>query len=436
MNRFCGILLCVLLLSGCSSLRHDEESGANVTEAEQAITEPEQDAKVSEVEENTATTGSDSESGILAAEGTALDDSRERKIKNEPKELESIEPTLRFKKIWRVSIGSSDDAYQPTLQPAIGEGVVYAASNKGRVSAWPVEKGDRLWRTDLGIPLSGGVGLGAGLVAVGSTKGELVALDVETGEERWRLTLSSEILSAPAAQGDLLVAQTQDGKIYGLSVSTGEEIWRYSVEVPVLSLRGTAGPVVTPRMVITGFANGKLVALNTATGTLIWEAKLATGEGKSELDRMVDVNSPILGDEVVYATSYQGRAGAFSRGTGRELWAQKNSSFHPPSFGSGRLFVVDTLDQVLRLRSSGGRAEWTNTDLLRRRLTSPLAISDYVLVADGEGYLHALSQADGSIVGRIKVDGDGVGVAMVSDGETIFVQDKSNDLTAYQILEK
>jgi outer membrane protein assembly factor BamB len=411
MNRLIGVLFCVVFLSSCSSLWNDEVSDSPSAQ--------------------------DSEK--VSFDDSVFDDSSsedDEEINNKPKDLESIEATIKIKKVWRQSVGASNEVYQPTLHPAVGDGVVYAASNKGRISAWPVEKGKRLWRTDLNMSLSGGVGLGAGLVAVGSTKGELVVLDAETGEERWRVNLSSEILSAPAAQDDLLVAQTQDGKIYGLSVTTGEEIWRYTVEVPVLSLRGTAGPVVTPRMVITGFANGKLVALSAATGSLLWEAKLATGEGKSELDRMVDVNSPILGDEVVYATSYQGRAGAFSRGTGRELWAQDSSSFHPPAFASGRLFVVDTVGQVLRLRSSGGRAEWTNTDLLRRGLTPPLVVGDYVMVADSEGYLHALSQADGSIVGRVKVDGDGVAVGMVTDGTTLFVQDKDDDLTAYQLIVK
>ena len=408
MSRLFGVLCCVLFLNGCSSLSNDETSDAESAQ----------------------------QSEELSFDDSAFDDSDDEEVKNEPKDLESIDATVKIKKVWRQSIGSSDDVYQPTLHPAVGDGVVYAASNKGRISAWPVVKGKRLWRTDLDLSLSGGVGLGAGLVAVGTAKGELIALEAETGEERWRTTLSSEILSAPAAQGDLLVAQTQDGKVYGLSVATGEELWRYTVEVPVLSLRGTAGPLVTPRMVITGFANGKLVALNAATGTLLWEAKLATGEGKSELERMVDVNSPIMGSEVVYATSYQGRAGAFSRGTGRELWAQDSSSYHPPAYGSGRLFVADTEGQVLRLRSSGGRAEWTNTDLLRRGLTPPLAVGNFVMVADSEGYLHALSQADGSIVGRVKVDGDGVAVAMVTDGTTLFVQDQDDDLTAYQLIVK
>ena len=410
MSRLFGILFCVVCLSSCSSLWNDEASDGETAQDSEEL--------------------SFDDSGF---DDPSFDDDDEE-VNNEPKDLESIDATVNIKKVWRQSVGSSDDVYQPTLHPAVGDGVVYAASNNGRISAWPVEKGKRLWRTDLDLSLSGGVGLGAGLVAVGTAKGELIALDANTGEERWRVTLSSEILSAPAAQGDLLVAQTQDGKVYGLSVATGEEIWRYTVEVPVLSLRGTAGPLVTPRAVITGFANGKLVALNAVTGALLWEAKLASGEGKSELERMVDVNSPILGNEVVYATSYQGRAGAFSRGTGRELWAQNSSSYHPPAFGSGRLFVADTEDQVLRLRSSGGRAEWTNTDLLRRGLTQPLVVGDYVMVADSEGFLHALSQADGSIVGRVKVDGDGVAVGMVTDGTTLFVQDKDDDLTAYQLI--
>ncbi|MBL4783245.1 MAG: outer membrane protein assembly factor BamB [Porticoccaceae bacterium] len=406
MIRLLAVLCCVTLLSSCSWLGSDDKS--------EASSQPEADAEVS-------------------FDDSVFDD-EEDEADSEPKDLGDIDATVKIKKIWRESIGSSDDVYQQTLRPSVADGNVYAASNKGRVSAWSAASGELLWRSDLDLPLSGGVGVGGGLAAVGTPKGELIALDAASGEERWRVNLSSEILSAPVAQGELLVTQTQDGKIYGLSVATGEELWRYTVEVPVLTLRGTATALVTERMVITGFANGKLVALNTATGALLWEAKLATAEGKTELEKMIDVNSPVMGGGVIYATSYQGRAGAFSLGTGRELWAQTSSSYHPPAFGSGRLFVADTDDKVLRLRSSGGRAEWTNTDFLRRKLTPPLVVGSYVLVADGEGFLHALSQTDGSVAGRVKVDGDGVSVAMATDGELIFVQDNDSDLTAYQII--
>ena len=362
MNRLFCVLFCTLWLSGCSWLWNDGNTG---------------DGEQPEASESASFDDSD-------ASDSAFDDSDDdEEAETQPKDLESIDATINIKKIWRKSIGSSEEVYQPTLHPALFDGLVYAASNQGRISAWSIEKGKRQWRTDLDLPLTGGIGVGAGLVAVGSPKGELIALDAGTGEERWRVALSSEILSAPAALGEILVAQTQDGRVYGLSVASGEELWRYVVEVPVLTLRGTAAPLITERMVITGFASGKLVALNSATGALLWEAKLATGEGKTELEKMIDVNSPVMGNGVIYATSYQGRAGAFSRGTGRELWAQKSSSYHPPAFGSGRLFVADTEGQVLRLRSSGGRAEWTNTDLLRRRLTPPLAVAGYGYLAPG-----------------------------------------------------
>ena len=197
MSRLLGVLLCLTFLSGCSWLWTDHGDAVEQTE-------------------NTEE---------LSFEDSAFDDNDDEEVDNEPKELNSIDEKVEIKKIWRNAIGGSDEVYQATLHPALGDGVVYAASNKGRISAWPVHKGKRLWRTDLDLSLSGGVGFGAGLVAVGTAKGELIALDAETGDERWRVTLSSEILSAPAANGDLLVAQTQDGKVYGLSLMWAHVVW-------------------------------------------------------------------------------------------------------------------------------------------------------------------------------------------------------------------
>ena len=47
--------------------------------------------------------------------------------------------------------------------------------------------------------------------------------------------------------------------------------------------------------------------------------------------------------------------------------------------------------------------------------------------------IHLLSAVDGKLVGRKKVDGDGISVPLASDGERIFVQDNSTDLTAYSV---
>lgn len=403
MSRIISVLLCALLLSACSWLGLGDKS------TEQNPTD-------------------DSEAANL--------DEADDKEKNEPKKLSSIDETVKFKKVWRKSVGNGEEVYLATLHPGVDKTNVYAANNEGRVSAWSSEDGKRLWRTDLDLNLSGGVGAGSGLVAVGSAKGEVIALESTSGEERWRVSLTSEILSAPVMNSRVMVVQTQDGKLYALSLDNGQELWRFVTDMPVLTLRGTPSPLITGRMVIAGFASGKIVALEAANGAQLWEAKLATGDGKTELERMVDVNTPVLGGDVLYATSYQGRTGAFSRGAGRELWAHEGSSYQAPAFGPGRVYVVDTDGQVLGLRSSSGRPQWTNTDLLRRGLIGPLVLGEHVVVADSEGYLHALSKVDGTLVGRVKVDGDGISMLMVSDGDKVFVQDNDGDLSAYKLLSK
>ncbi|RLA45673.1 MAG: outer membrane protein assembly factor BamB [Gammaproteobacteria bacterium] len=351
----------------------------------------------------------------------------------EPKELLDFVETVRIRKLWRSSAGKGQDAPLATLQPGLLDDHVYSADPKGRVTAFTIAKGKRAWRTDLNTVLTGGVGVAADQVLVGSQDGDVYALDADTGEQLWRAELTGEILAPPTGDYNIVVVQTQDGKVHGLSADSGKLVWQYVAEVPVLTLRGTGAPTLAANAVIVGFANGKVVALNALSGELQWEVRLVAGEGKTELERMVDVNTPLVVGDLIYLTSYQGKVGAVSRGVGRELWTQKNSSYHAPGYGLGRLYVADTNDKVYSFRASGGQQLWLNEEFLRRKLTSPLAVGDHIAIADREGYLHILSFEDGQVVGRVKVDGDGVSVPMVSNQDTFFVLDNSGDLTAYQL---
>ena len=403
-----ALVVLVLLTSACSSLKFWEDESLS----EEEIAELEADAESDE------------------------DD------KAEPSPLKDYSESVAIRKLWRKATGAGQEVYAASLQPAVTETAVFAANPEGRVLAFNKADGDRLWRTDLDTTLIGGVGIGAGLALIGNRDGEIIALAGDTGEERWRASLTSEVLAPPAALGELVVAQTLDGKIHGLSAGSGELLWRYTTELPVLTLRGTAAPVLIANMVILGLANGELMALNPDNGELLWESKFVAGEGKTELERIVDVNTPVVVGDIIYASSYQGKVGAISRGAGRELWTQPASSHHAPSYGPGRLYLVGADDTVHSYRASGGIEQWVNEDFLRRKLTAPTTLKNFIAVADREGYLHLLAPEDGEVIGRVKVDGDGVSVPMVAseidggegepNGEILFVLDNSGDLTAYQ----
>ena len=72
-------------------------------------------------------------------------------------------------------------------------------------------------------------------------------------------------------------------------------------------------------------------------------------------------------------------------------------------------------------------------DLGFRNLSRPTPVSSYVAVVDFEGYLHLLSQVDGDIVGRTKVDSSGARADMLVRGNRLFVYTNDGTLKAYDV---
>src|SRR5690606_29964714 len=124
----------------------------------------------------------------------------------------------------------------------------------------------------------------------GSLDGEVVALDLDSGAERWRGKVSSEVLAQPAIARGVVVVRSYDGRLFGLDATTGERRWLYDRGMPSLTLRGNSTPVIAGGTVYAGYDDGRVVALRLEDGAVAWEQVVAIGEGRTELDRMVDID--------------------------------------------------------------------------------------------------------------------------------------------------
>lgn len=369
---------------------------------------------------------------LLLLSGCSWLGSSDDEASTEPADLVDFEPEIRIQKQWSAGIGKGQKRRFARLKPVLADGLIYAADGVGNVFAIDAASGRRKWQVELELPLSGGVGYGTGLVLLGDTEGRVIALNASDGSERWRQQVSSEVLAPPGANASLVAVQTLDGILAALDTETGALLWQHDVDLPSLTLRGTSAPLVTDTMVIAGFANGKILVLNALSGSLLWESRVAVPKGTTELERMVDIEGdPLLVGDVIYITSYQGRMAAMSRGTGRELWYQDVSSYRTPANGLDQVYVTAADDSIKALRAHGGQVVWTNEQMTYRKLTGPAVAGGFLCVADEEGYLHVLSQVDGHLVGRMKVDGSGVSVAMIADGENLYVLDNDGDLRAF-----
>jgi outer membrane protein assembly factor BamB len=313
--------------------------------------------------------------------------------------------------------------------------MIYAASANGVVAAHSAIDGDLVWNTNLGVQITGGAGIGSGLVFVASEDAKVIALDKNSGDISWSAPVSSEVLSAPNAKDDVVVLQTVDEKLIALSVEDGSQRWTYETTLPALTLRGSSAPVISSSgLVLAGFSNGTLVAVNASDGVWRWEERVAVPEGEYDIDRVIDIDGDLLVDgQRIFASSYQGNLMALDIETGRIVWGLEASSYHGLAQGFGNLYYVDDESQVYAIRDNTDEVVWENFDLKFRPLTAPLSINNYVAVADFEGYVHLLSQIDGRIVGREQIDSNGVRSNLLSANGLLYVYGDSGRLSAYRI---
>lgn len=349
--------------------------------------------------------------------------------KAKPAELVEFKPTATLAEAWKADTG---DASGHLFHPQ-AEGEAVLAAGGSRVVRIAVPTGNTVWKTEAGVKLSAGAGAGQGLVLAGGGKGELLALDLASGQLRWKVALSSEVTGQLLAVSGTVIARTGDGRVHGLSAADGSRKWLYSRNLPALSLRGSGGMVVRDEVVYIGFPGGKLVALNAANGAQLWEATVALPRGATELERVADVmGNPVLDERQVCAVAYQGRVACFDRRNGSPLWARDTSSNSGLAMDERNVYVTDDKDAVTAYDKTSGRAGWRQDKLARRQVTAPLALGAWVVVADGEGFVHVLSADDGSFVARTKVDSS-VRTAPVDIGPGFAVQTAKGTVVAFRL---
>lgn len=351
-----------------------------------------------------------------------------------PAELIDFKAEVTLKTVWSEDVGNGQGDIYNRLQPTISGGVIFAAANNGEVVALNKANGRRVWSRDLETQLSGGVSVAEGRLFVAAVSGDVIALASDNGSELWRHNVGAEVLSPLAANASIAVVQTLDGRLLGLNASTGEETWEYISTVPVLTMRAVSTPLLIADTVVAGFASGKAVAIDANNGKIRWERRVAIPKGRSELDRIVDIDGALLyRNDLIYVTSYQGNAMAIEPTNGRVIWSEPASSYNGMANGFGNMYISDAEGSIIALAEANGDIRWQRTELARRRLSDPAAISSYVAVGDFEGYVHFLSQVDGHMAGRIRIDGDGVRAPMLVDGDTLFVYGNSGRLAALKV---
>lgn len=323
---------------------------------------------------------------------------------DQPTELVPFYSKYYLDVTWLKSTGEGAEDQYLFLHPLILQKIAVTTSRDGMLNIIGLKTGDFEQEIDLNATISAGIGGNENVWLLATRDAYVIAIDAKTRSERWRTRVPSEVLSRPVVYEDTVVVRTIDGKILSLNINSGKIRWQYQRAIPDLTLRGTSEPVIARDKIFVGLADGRLIAISPDNGEVVWDVALAIPAGRSEIQRLVDIDgdAQIYG-RVLYAASFQGRIAAIDVDRGQFLWARDFSTHTGLLVDEKVVYSSDEHGNVWALDRLNGATIWKQEKLAYRKLTRPTIIGDYLAVGDFEGYVHLLSRYDGHFVARFQL---------------------------------
>ena len=369
---------------------------------------------------------------LLSSCGIFGDDDEEA----EPKELVKFDSSLQIKRLWTTKVGGESEFLLVGLRPSSDGNRIYAASQDGKVIAVDPATGKAAWKIDVETEISAGPSVGGGVVALAAKDGQIIMLDAASGAEQWRVDIGGESLAPPLVQSDSIIVQSIDNRLSALSRFDGRQRWELEQSPPVLTIRGAATPLQVGSSVIAGFDNGRLLAVNLDTGDIEWDSMLALPTGRSDLDRLSDIDGSIaIVGQDIYAGGYQGRIASIAAESGQVLWSREISTHVGVAADWNNVYTVREGGELVSLGRLNGSDVWRNDSLLRRDPTLPVPFSTTVAVGDFEGYLHFFNNLSGEPVARVRFGKSAITSEPLVVGNRLIVQSDGGSIAAYVVVD-
>lgn len=353
-----------------------------------------------------------------------------------PNELVEFSDAELLRKLWSTDLGEGSGKSGAAARPFVFGTRVYATDVEDGLYAIDADSGKTMFQRKIeNDGFAAGAAANEQVVVAGTLNGRVFAFDAGTGADLWEARVSSEVLAAPVIADGLVIVRCNDGRMFGLDQNDGSRKWVFDRGLPLLSVRGYVQPMYRDGVVFIGYETGKIVALRANDGSMLWEQAVGVAEGRTELQRMTDVDGELVLDgDRLYAVNYRGQVVAMTPDSGRPIWNRDLSSYTGLSMSGGQLYVADDNATLWALDAGNGSSQWSEDAYENRWLTTPVVAGDFLVSGDVEGYLHLFSRTDGSTKGRVQVGDEAIRAAPVLDGNRIFVQNSDGTLGAYELI--
>jgi len=178
----------------------------------------------------------------------------------------------------------------------------------------------------------------------------------------------AEMLS-PFVSDDAVFAVDSKGKLSAFNRQTGDTDWSIELDRNI-----TSG--------VSGDDKNLYVALRAADGRVFWEIELSGGDGRSEVEKLNDLDADVqVFEPYIYAVNYQGNVAQIDAAEGSAVWSSEVSSVAGLAVSDSLVIVTDEFDAIRAFNRADGEPVWQQEALANRRLTGPVAVESEVVQA-------------------------------------------------------
>ncbi len=341
---------------------------------------------------------------------------------DEPRELIDFNERFEFTENWETKFKGESNLN--SFIPAFAGNSLFFVDPEGNVTSIDINSGEVLWDSELETIISAGIVAGFGRLFLSDDQGNLICLDQDDGSLLWKTFAGGEVLANVDVDAGLVVVKTASGFLNAFDLENGSEEWSYRSQAPNLTVRGSSSPVIDNNIVYATFDNGRIGAFNLKTGLPIWDGAISFTEGVSELDNLIDADSsPVLEGSRIYTVNFQGNLSVFDSAQRRTVWESKESSFYEPFILRGVLGIISADSKISTYSSRTFEGSWKLDEYALRELSNPETFKGYILIGDLEGYIHAIDPLTGITVARKKISRNKI-ITLISRSDSFYAIDE------------
>ncbi len=234
-----------------------------------------------------------------------------------------------------------------------GEKLLFGSDRFG-LTALARKNGQVLWQKKFSEEVVAAPLVRESQVFVGTAAGELYQLDIDTGIPHWSVALSGPVHGTMLNAFDRLFVATADDALHAVDPATGKVLWSYRrPSLGGTSVRGGGNPAAIAGDIWIGFSDGALVSLDPQTG--------AVKSDRLYRDNLkfMDLDAKVVGwKEGLLVTTYDGKLRFVNR-DGNQQWEFPAGGARTPVLVEGDIVYLAASDGIVyALAGNSGKELW------------------------------------------------------------------------------